>query len=71
MPGVGRVSPQPPRTFLPGRHHKSLAGYEAPGKAYNLLFIADRFVDTLTRRDLENVRERCRNDGLTMTSINA
>lgn len=33
-------------------------------------FIASRFVDTLTRRDLENVRERCRNDGLSTTSIN-
>lgn len=34
-------------------------------------FLADRFVDTLTRRDLENVRERCRNDGLSPTTINA
>lgn len=33
--------------------------------------LANRFVDTLTRRDLETVRENCRKDGLTITSINA
>ena len=33
-------------------------------------FLANRFVDTLTRRDLETVRERCRNDGLSTASIN-
>lgn len=33
-------------------------------------FLANKFVDTLTRRDLENMRERCRNDGLAITSIN-
>lgn len=33
-------------------------------------FLADRFVDTLTRRDLENVRERCRDDNLSTASIN-
>lgn len=48
--------------------HDRQNGYHREGPAE---FIADRFVDTLTRRDLENVRERCRNDGLTMTSINS
>ena len=33
-------------------------------------FLANRFVDTLTRRDLETVRDRCRNDGLSTASIN-
>lgn len=33
-------------------------------------FLAERFVDTLTRRDLENVRERCREDGLSTSTIN-
>lgn len=33
-------------------------------------FLASRFVDTLTRRDLEAVRERCREDGLSPASIN-
>lgn len=32
--------------------------------------LAGRFVDTLTRRDLETVRENCRVDGLTTASIN-
>ena len=45
--------------------HDRQNGYHREGPAE---FIADRFVDTLTRRDLENVRERCRNDGLTMTA---
>lgn len=33
-------------------------------------FLANRFVDTLTRRDLEMVRERCRNSGNSMVTIN-
>ena len=33
-------------------------------------FLANKFVDTLTRRDLENVREKCRNDGISIASIN-
>ncbi len=33
-------------------------------------FLANRFIDTLTRRDLENVRERCRYDGMSITTIN-
>ncbi|WP_302554554.1 tyrosine-type recombinase/integrase [uncultured Bilophila sp.] len=33
-------------------------------------FLANKFVDTLTRRDLETVRERCRNDGLSIATIN-
>lgn len=34
-------------------------------------FLADRFVDTLTRRDLEMVRENCRNYNLALTTINS
>ena len=48
--------------------HDRQNGYHREGPAE---FIADRFVDTLTRRDLENVRERCRSDGLATTSINS
>ena len=33
-------------------------------------FLSNRFVDTLTRRDLEMVRERCREDGMVVTTIN-
>lgn len=33
-------------------------------------FLASRFVDTLTRRDLEMVRERCRKDGNSTATIN-
>ena len=47
--------------------HDRQNGYHLEGPAE---FIADRFVDTLTRRDLENVRERCRSDGLSTASIN-
>lgn len=43
-------------------------GYHREGPAE---FLANRFVDTLTRRDLENVRERCRNDGMSITTINS
>ncbi len=32
--------------------------------------LADRYVDTLTRRDLESVRERCRADGMQAATIN-
>lgn len=32
--------------------------------------LADRFVDTLTRRDLETVREKCRENGNSIASIN-
>ena len=32
--------------------------------------LADRYVDTLTRRDLESVRERCRADGVSASTIN-
>ncbi len=33
--------------------------------------LADRFVDTLTRRDLETVRENCRRDGVSVVTINS
>lgn len=32
--------------------------------------LANRFVDTLTRRDLETVRDNCRDDGMATSSIN-
>ena len=51
--------------LVSGHDRKDGSHREGPAE-----FLADRFVDTLTRRDLENVRERCRSDGLSTASIN-
>ena len=50
-----------------------VCGYDQKGGQHRegpAEFLTSRFVDTLTRRDLENVRELCKNDGMSISTIN-
>ncbi len=49
------------------RRHDRKNGVHRQGPAE---ILADRFADTLNRRDLETVRKHCRDDGMAVSSIN-